>query len=563
MDTSGRPAPESWGPPVVVETHAALVFLCGDEAHKVRKPIDLGFLDNRTVEARGEQSRREVELNSRLAPDVYTGVLEVRGPGGEVIDHVVRMRRLPRRQSLAAIVRSGRTGTDGSRGTAADGARDAGLRHEESAERVSDGVHDGVRDGVREVARQVAQLHADSPHSPEIDTAGAPATLAGLWTESLDHLRRLCVGEDAPEIVDDIATLAAAYLRGRGPLLQSRIAERRIVDGHGDLLAADVYLTEDGPRIIDCLEFDDRLRFGDAMLDIGFLAMDLDHLGARDLAVVVLEAFSEASGDAAPPTLVHHYIAYRALVRAKVAAIRAGQSAGAGSRRGVVGPVGDDDHDDHDHDDDNAGPAALADARLALELADRAVDSLLRGRVRLVLVGGVSGSGKSTLARPLAQALGAELLRSDVVRQELRQVRGSGSGSAADGYSDAAVGAVYVEMLERAAVLLARGRSVVLDATWLEPRRRAEAETVAADAHAELVEISCTAPRDDLARRITERARRGTDPSEATVEVLDAQLAEAAPWPDAIAVDTVELDVRDAEAVRAWAERELGPLPWA
>lgn len=584
MDTSGRPAPESWGPPVVVETHAALVFLCGDEAHKVRKPIDLGFLDNRTVEARGEQSRREVELNSRLAPDVYTGVLEVRGPGGEVIDYVVRMRRLPRRQSLAAIVRSRGTGTDGSRGTVADGARGAGLRHEESAERVRDGVHDwvrdGVRDGVREVARQVARLHADSPHSPEIDAAGAPATLAGLWTESLDHLRRLCVGEDAPEIVDDIAALAAAYLRGRGPLLESRIAERRIVDGHGDLLAADVYLTEDGPRIIDCLEFDDRLRFGDAMLDIGFLAMDLDHLGARDLAVVVLEAFSEASGDAAPPTLVHHYIAYRALVRTKVAAIRAGQGAGAGSRRGAVGREGDDDHDDHDHDDDNAGPAALANARLALELADRAVDSLLRGRVRLVLVGGVSGSGKSTLARPLAQALRAELLRSDVIRQELRQVRGSGSGtgsaagradgaadpgagSAADGYSDAAVGAVYVEMLERAAVLLARGRSVVLDATWLEPRRRAEAETVAADAHAELVEISCTAPRDDLARRITERARRGTDPSEATVEVLDAQLAEAAPWPDAIAVDTVELDVLDAEAVRAWAERELGPLPWA
>lgn len=559
MDTSGRPAPESWGPPVVVETHAALVFLCGEEAQKVRKPIDLGFLDNRTVEARGEQSRREVKLNSRLAPDVYTGVLEVRGPGGEVIDHVVRMRRLPRRQSLAAIVRSRGTASNGSRGTASNGARDADLRHEESAAR----VRDEVRDGVREVARQVARLHADSPHSPEIDAAGAPATLAGLWTESLDHLRRLCVGEEAPEIVDDIAALAAAYLRGRGPLLESRIAERRIVDGHGDLLAADVYLTEDGPRIIDCLEFDDRLRFGDAMLDIGFLAMDLDHLGARDLAVVVLEAFSEASGDAAPPTLVHHYIAYRALVRAKVAAIRAGQSAGAGSRRGVVGPVGDDDHDDHDHDDDNAGPAALADARLALELADRAVDSLLRGRVRLVLVGGVSGSGKSTLARPLAQALGAELLRSDVVRQELRQVRGSGSGSAADGYSDAAVGAVYAEMLERAAVLLARGRSVVLDATWLEPRRRAEAETVAADAHAELVEISCTAPRDDLARRITERARCGTDASEATVGVLDVQLAESAPWPDAIAVDTAELDVREAEAVRAWAERELGPLPWA
>ena len=111
--------------------------------------------------------------------------------------------------------------------------------------------------------------------------------------------------------------------------------------------------------------------------------------------------------------------------------------------------------------------------------------------------------------------------------------------------------------------MLAHGRSVVLDATWLDPRRRAEAETVAADAHAELVEISCTAHRDELARRITERARTGSDPSEATVEVLDAQLAELAPWPDAIEVDTTALDVRDADAVVTWAARELGPLPWA
>lgn len=542
MDIPGRPVLETWGPPVVVETHGALIFLCGDEAHKVRKPIDLGFLDNRTVAARELQSRREVALNSRLAPDVYTGVLEVRGPDGEVIDHVVRMRRLPERQSLAGIVRS-RQQRAGGTGATATGATTTGATTTGATATV---------EGVREVARQIARLHADSPHTPEIDAAGAPATVAGLWTESLDHLRLLSVGEDAPEIIDDIASLATAYLRGRGPLLESRIGGHRIVDGHGDLLAADVYLTDDGPRIIDCLEFDDRLRFGDAMLDIGFLAMDLDRLGARDLAVVVIEAYREASGDGAPTSLVHHYLAYRALVRAKVTAIRAAQGAGGG-----------------------------ADARLALELASWAVDSLLRGRVRLVLVGGVSGSGKSTMARPLAQALGAELLRSDVVRQELRRARrtadggadedavggaeGGAEGGAGGGasYSDAAVGAVYDELLERAAGLLAQGRTVVLDATWLEPRRRAEAETVAADAHAELVEISCTAPRDELARRIIGRAQVGTDPSEATVEVLDAQLADAAPWPEAIVVDTAELDVRDADRVRAWAHHELGPLPWA
>ncbi|GLB64419.1 hypothetical protein NCCP2495_22980 [Dietzia sp. NCCP-2495] len=528
MDTSDRSVPGAWGPPFVVETHSSLIFLCGDEAHKVRKPIDLGFLDNRTVGARGRQSRREVELNRRLAPDVYLGVLEVLDPDDdEVVDHVVRMRRLPDRLGLARLVQ----------------AREPGGR------RVRD---TDVFGGVGEVARQIAQLHARSPHSPEIDAAGEPETIHGLWTDSLEHLRRLAVGRDAPEIVDDIAALSDTYLRGRGPLLRSRIDAGRIVDGHGDLVAADVYLLPDGPRIIDCLEFDDGLRFGDAMADIGFLAMDLDRLGARDLAVVLLEAYRAASGDDAPPSLVHHYLAYRALVRAKVTAIRAEQA------------------DQAEQVERGEGPAAIADARLALRLADTAVDSLLRGRVRLVLVGGVSGSGKSTLASALADSLRAEVLRSDVVRLEMRGAAKDTAtpaapgtpGSPADGYSEAAVDAVYDEMLRRAAELLGQGRSVVLDATWLQPRRRTAAETVAADTHAELVEISCTAPRDDLVRRITERARRGGDPSQATPRVLDAQLADLAPWPEALDVDTTELDTRDPDAVHAWAARELGPLPW-
>ena len=228
MDTSDRPDRQSWGPPVVVETHGALIFLCGDKAHKVRKPIDLGFLDNRTVRARAEQSRREVELGRRLAPDVYLGVLQVRRPRSpdgqdddnddEIIDHVVEMRRLPERESLAWLVRE----------------REAG------ASRVGD---TDIVGGLGEVARQVARLHADSHRTPEIDAAGDPGVVGGLWTESLEHLRGLSVGEDAPGIVDDIADLAGAYLRGRGPLLRARIEAGRVVDGHGDLLAADVYLT--------------------------------------------------------------------------------------------------------------------------------------------------------------------------------------------------------------------------------------------------------------------------------------------------------------------------------
>ena len=504
MDGSGGQGGTPWGPPELIETHSALIFLYGDQAHKVRKPLDLGFLDNRTVAARGVQSRREVALNRRLAPDVYTGVLEVRDDD-EVVEYVVRRRRRPGHQSLAALVRA-RTGDS------------SGV-----------GGPDLVA-GVREVARQVAGLHAVSPRSEEIDAAGRAGTVSALWAESLDHLRRLWPERRDREVVDRIDQLASDYLRGRTALLRDRIDAGRIVDGHGDLLAADVFLTADGPRVIDCLEFDDRLRYGDAVSDVAFLAMDLDRLGARDLAVVFLEAYRDASGDRAPRSYTHHHIAYRALVRAKVTAIRAGQDTGDGG----------------------------SDATLARTFAEASVDSLLRGRVRLVLVGGVSGSGKSTLAGPLARALGAELLRSDVVRGEVGD-RAVG----ADRYSPRAVARVYAELLDRASALLARGHSVVLDATWLEPRRRVEAETVAVDAHAELVEIACTAPREELRRRIRDRARAGSDPSEATTEVLDAQLTDPAPWPEALHIDTAGFDVRDPDAVRRWAEQELGPLPWA
>lgn len=490
--------------PAVVETHSSVIVFVDDRAYKARKPVDLGFLDNRTVEARRRVSRAEVELNSRMAPDVYHGVFEVHDADGEVVDHVVVMRRLPAERSLATVV-----------------DRDAG-----TAARMLDVV-----------AEQLARLHAASPQHEEIHRAGRPETVAGLWRESLDHMRALSVGQDAPEVLDDLDALSSAWLAGRGRLLHERIADGRIVDGHGDLLAADIYCLDDGPRVIDCLEFDDRLRFGDALLDAGFLVMDLDRRGHPDLARRFLDAYRRASGDEAPQSLLHLYTAYRAVVRSKVSAIRAEQSSGPESGRA---------------------------AREALELAAWAVDALLRARVRLVLVGGVSGSGKSTLARTLAGRLDATLVRSDVVRKELAGLDPQQTATSAPGtglYEPGSTERTYTEMLDRASELLATGHSVVLDATWLDVGQRIRAETAAADARAELVEIECTAPREVLIDRIARRRRAGGDVSDATEEVLDEQLAARRVWPDALQVDTdTELDVRDPESVGRWMLRTLGPL---
>lgn len=497
----------------IVETHSALLVFAGDHVYKSRKAVDLGFLDHRSVESRRAVSEAEVALNSRLAPDVYEGVLEVRDTAGAPVDYVVQMRRLDPARRLSALVADRDTGTAGPVDLPAT---------------------------IDQIAALVADLHAASPRTAEIDAAGEQHTVSALWSESLTHLAALPVGQDATELLDDVRELSRRYLAGRSPLLAERVAAGRIVDGHGDLLADDIFCLDDGPRIIDCLEFCDRFRFGDAILDLAFLLMELLRLGARDLAARLLEAYRERSGDDAPVSLVWHYMAYRALVRSKVTAIRAEQS---------------------------AGPAALAAARESLELLAWSADALLAGRVRLVLVGGVSGSGKSVASRNLAPLLEATVLRTDELRQELPRPRRTAlateDAAVADtptpaDYSPAGRGAVYTEMLDRAATLLRHGRSVILDATWLDPRLRAQAETLASDTYAELVEIECVAPEAVLARRITERGRRQADPSEATVQVMRDQLAGRADWPDAAVLDTVAVDVRDRAAVAAWALHEGG-----
>ncbi len=336
------------------ETHAGVVLLLGDRAYKLKKPVDLGFLDFTRRETRRRVCREEVELNRRLAPDVYEGVADVLGPDGRPCEHLVVMRRMPEERRLSTLIRSG----------------------------------EPVDDHLRLVARTLASMHSRARRGPEVDEQGGAAALRSRWTASFDQVRGLPDPVLAPEVAAGIERLTLRFLDGRGPLLAARVAEGRIVDGHGDLMAEDVFCLDDGPRILDCLEFDERLRFLDGLDDAAFLAMDLERLGVPRQAERFLHWYAEFSGDPAPPSLWHHYVAYRAFVRAKVACLRHGQGA----------------------------DAAASEAR---ELAALALRHLRAGAVRLVLVGGPPGSGKSTLAAALADRLGYTLLSSDRVRKEL------------------------------------------------------------------------------------------------------------------------------------------------
>jgi aminoglycoside phosphotransferase family enzyme/predicted kinase len=464
------------GPPAVAETHSAWVTFLGDRAYKVKKPVRFDFLDFSTPELRGRALRRELELNRRLAPDVYLGVYDVVDADGNPCECVLVMRRMPAERRLSALVTGG-------------------------------GVTD---DDVRAVARVVAAFHAGSATSPAIATAGAPDVVREKVVADLDEMEAF-----VPELLDgtrlrEARDLVRRYLDGRAPLFRDRIARGCVRDGHGDLLADDIFCLPDGPRILDCIEFDDRLRHGDVLADVAFLAMDLERLGAAALAGRLFEWYAEFSNEHHPASLGHFYVATRALVRTKVACVRA--------RQGDV--------------------AARRDAWGLLDLALR---HLRAAQVRLVLVGGPPGTGKSTVASALAERFGWVVLRSDEVRKDI-----TGVGRAA---SPAAVGAgiytafttsdTYAALLSRAAAALGAGESVVLDATWSDASWRTAARRCGLEASAAVVELCCTLPPEVADARIAERARVGHDVSDADPEVAAALRAGFAPWPAAVEISTL------------------------
>jgi len=475
------PPPEAQPGPKVVETHISTLFFVDDLVLKRRKPVTTGFLDFASVEARRLDCEREVELNRRLAPDVYLGVASFDLPGA-FTEPLVVMRRLPVERRLSALLAE----------------PDAG-------------------EHVREVARIVASFHTRADRGERIDAAATIDAVQALWSAGFEQLSAL-PGELVERAeLDRAARLAHDYLAGRRPLFDQRLASGRAVDGHGDLLAEDIFCLEDGPRILDCLEFDEHLRFGDALLDLAFLAMDLERLGAVDLVPVLLDSYREFSSDAWPDSLMHHFIAYRAHVRMKVAWIRYTQ--------------GD--------------PTAADQVRALHQLC---VDHLERGRVRMVIVGGSPGTGKTTVAKQLADGLAISVISSDDVRDELmpRAELATRTESArhddlhAGRYAPERTGAVYAELLRRAAVLLEHGESVVLDASWLDAGRRAEAREMAALHHVPLCELRCDCPIEVAAERVGRRLLAGSDASEATPAVARLLAADPDPWPEATVLHTAE-----------------------
>jgi hypothetical protein len=480
---AGRPAesPTTVAVPYVDvhETHTGVVVLVGDRAYKAKKPVLTDFLDFRTPEQRERACLREVELNSRLSPGSYLGVAHLDDPAGGPAEPVVVMRRYRDDDRLASIVTRGQP--------------------DKSVQVLLD-----------RIAGMLASFHERAERSRLIDAHGDGGAIDERWRENLSELHRyagMAIPGVSGESIERIGHLTAEFISGRELLFTRRIEEGCIVDGHGDLLADDIFCVDGEVALLDCLEFDDDLRYVDRIDDAAFLAMDLEFLGRKDLGDYFLKRYVAHSADLAPSSLRDFYVAYRAVVRAKVDCVRLLQGK----------------------------PEAAVDATRHLAIATQHLES---GATRLALIGGNPGTGKSTLARALAERIGAQVISTDDVRRELREsgtITGEPGVLNAGLYSPDNIAIVYEVTLRRALMCLSSGQSVILDGTWRDPLNRAQARRLAAETDSALVELVCTGTVDTAAERIMKRPPGNSD---VTPEIAATLAAQHNGWDTAHRMDT-------------------------
>jgi aminoglycoside phosphotransferase family enzyme/predicted kinase len=453
----------------VLETHISTLFFTPDRVYKLLKPLRTGFLDHSTSARRLAAAHAELVLNRRLTPDVYLGEADVH-EGAELVDRMIVMRRLPDERRLSMLI-------------------DA----------------DDFGSHLDALARAVAAFHARQPPVFENVPLATAEGLAGFWISSCNDMRPMVGAVLEATAFEEVSQLATRYLEHHGPLFDDRRRSGFVRDGHGDLIAEDIFMLPDGPRILDCLAFDDSYRISDVLADIAFLVMDIERLAGRAPAQRLLRSYCTYSNEHHPSSLAHHYVAYRAHVRAKVATLRWSQ-----------------------------GDSAAAE--FARMHHAQALDHLRRARPTVLLLGGGPGTGKTTLSGKLAESLGWLTIDSDTLRKDLQRVDHDDHAVAShpDLYSTTATETTYRELLRHGAQVLRAGESVILDATWARRDHRNLAAAMAHQEGARLIEIECVVDHDIARQRILQRQDARVDASDATPDLVG--LARD-PWPSATCID--------------------------
>lgn len=450
------------------ETHISKVFLTGTYVYKIKKPVNLEFLDFTTLAKRRHFCEQEVILNRRLTHNVYLDIVPITfkdgryylsGLGGPV-EYAVKMRQLPEDLSMVRLLRRG-------------------------------GIDKGA---LQELARILAGFYGQAPTGGHINTFGSWESVRANCEENFRQTEMF-----AGRILDErmfqiVRSATRSFLRRWQELFEHRIEMDKIRDCHGDLRSGHVYFTDE-IQILDCIEFNERFRYGDIASDLAFLAMDLDYEGYPQIAHSLLKAYVGHTRDQDVFVLLDFYKCYRAFVRVKVNCFRLQEGNLVETERGRL----------------------LKETRQYMDLAYRYAVQFTRPTLWVVC--GMPASGKSTIAKELAKALGVKVLRSDVIRKELFGLQPYEQIDVPfeEGiYSRGASSHTYGKLLLLAQEEIDKGYSVILDATYSSRHQRTEVLRLAKDMDTNLVFVECTCPEAVLKERLIRR--------EATSSVSDARL---------------------------------------
>ncbi len=464
-----------------LETHISHLLLTGSYAYKLKKPLNLGFLDFSTLEQRRFYCEEEVRLNRRLAPEDYLAVVAIRGSlaaprikgEGPVLDYAVKMRQFDPDATLDRL----------------DDMGQLTARH------------------VDAIAAALASFHG------KVDTASADSSFGkaeSIWAPQEQNFAQLAsctAGGEAQPLLEALRRWSTAEHARLAHEFEQRSAQRFVRECHGDLHLGNMVWRDDELLIFDCIEFNPDLRWIDVMSELAFCYMDLMQRGHQDLATRLLNRYLERSGDYAGLTVLRYYAVYRAMVRAKVAYIRARQPGQAEHEAGREGQLG------------------LAYLRLA--------DQLTRPpQARLIITHGLSGSGKTTFSQDLLERLGAICLRSDVERKRLAGLDAlarTGAGVEEGIYGRDFSRRTYGHLAYLAERLLHAGWTVLVDATFIARWQRELLHHVAGACRVPFHILDFSVSPEELRQRVKARSAGGMDASEADVDVLEKQLKSQEP----------------------------------
>ena len=494
----------------LIETHISSVLLTGEYAYKIKKPLDLGFLDFSTLERRKRFCEEELRLNGRLAPEIYLDVVPITGSPespllggqGEPFEYAIRMREFSQDDLLAQ--------------------RYAGGKADVSV--------------IEAIARRAAEFHAVIDQADADAPYGTPQAVRAPMAQNFEQIRPLIREPSRLDQLERLRVWTETRCTALAGVLAGRKADGHIRECHGDMHLGNIALRDGRVLIFDGIEFNPNLSWIDTINEFAFLLMDLDHSGNAVAARHALNVYLEATGDFSGLKLLRFYQVYRALVRAKVTVLRLAQGGLSGAEIEAI----------------------MAVYGVYADLAESYTRPM---RGALVITHGVSGSGKTTLSAPLIEALPAVRIRSDVERKRLYGLAAAErSGSSLGGgiYGTDATRATYARLAELAGTIVEAGFVAVVDATFLKRGQRDEFRDLAVRLGAPFLILDCQADEAELRWRVEARAALGADASEAGAEVLEMQLQAREP----LAGDEREASITLDASQPLPLDEVLGRIDW-